>query len=137
MTSMFDVIFASRPGLRYGEHPTIWPSLMREVRWLMAAIVVQHSNIVSWAGTGTLWKWSYTHSESKPSSSASWAISTALAHLACGSSIETNSIFQPWGTKTPNVRSWDAMAACSQACDDAAQLTAGGEATACPGRRWR
>ena len=55
---MFDVIFASRPGLRYGAQPTIWPSLMRDVRWLIAAIVVQHSNIVSCAGTGTLWKWS-------------------------------------------------------------------------------
>jgi len=31
---------------------------MRLVRWLMAASVVHASNIVSWAGTGTLWKWS-------------------------------------------------------------------------------
>ncbi len=82
---------------------------MRDVRWLMAASVVQHSNIASWAGTGTLWKWSYTHSESNPSSSASCAISTAFAHLACGSAIEANSIFQPWGTNTPNVRSCDAI----------------------------
>jgi hypothetical protein len=58
MTSMFDVILASNPGLRYGAHPTICPSLMRDVRWLIAARVVQHSNIVSCAGTGTLWKWS-------------------------------------------------------------------------------
>ena len=34
------------------------------MRWLIAAIVVQHSNTASWAGTGTLWKWSYTQSES-------------------------------------------------------------------------
>ena len=58
MTSMFEVILASRPGLRYGEQPTICPRRIRLVRWLMAASVVQHSNIVSWAGTGTLWKWS-------------------------------------------------------------------------------
>ena len=31
---------------------------MRLVRWLIAAIVVQHSNTASWAGRGTLWKWS-------------------------------------------------------------------------------
>ena len=55
---MLAVILASRPGFRYGEQPTIWPSLMRSVRWERAARVVQHSNMVSWAGTGTLWKWS-------------------------------------------------------------------------------
>ena len=55
---MLDVILASSPGLRYGAQPTIWPRRMRLVRWLMAASVVQHSNIVSCAGTGTLWKWS-------------------------------------------------------------------------------
>ena len=55
---MFDVIFASSPGLRYGAHPTIWPSRTRDVRWLSAARVVQHSNTASWDGRGTLWKWS-------------------------------------------------------------------------------
>ena len=30
---------------------------MRLVRWLMAAIVVQHSKTASWAGRGTLWTW--------------------------------------------------------------------------------
>ncbi len=58
ITSRFEVILASSPGFRYGEHPTIWPSLIRSVRWEMAASVVQHSNMVSCAGTGTLWKWS-------------------------------------------------------------------------------
>ncbi len=80
---------------------------MRLVTWLIAASVVQHSNIVSCAGTGTLWKWSYTQSESRPSSSASLATSTAFAHFACGSSMEASSIFQPWGTNTPKVRSCD------------------------------
>ncbi|CAB4592888.1 unannotated protein [freshwater metagenome] len=37
---------------------------MRDVRWLMAAMVLQHSNTVSCAGRGTLWKWSYTQMES-------------------------------------------------------------------------
>ena len=55
---MFDVILASSAGLRYERSPTIWPSRMRVVRWLIAASVVQHSNIVSCAGSGTLWKWS-------------------------------------------------------------------------------
>jgi hypothetical protein len=64
MTSRFEVILASSAGSRYGAQPTIWPSLMREVRWEMAARVVQHSNIVSCAGRGTLWKWSNTQSES-------------------------------------------------------------------------
>lgn len=58
ITSMFEVIFASRPGFRYSAQPTIWPRRMRDVRWEIAASVVQHSNIASWAGTGTLWKWS-------------------------------------------------------------------------------
>src|SRR5947208_14691174 len=96
---------------------------MRDVRWLMAAIVVQHSNIASCAGTGTLWKWSYTHNESRPSSSASCAISTAFAHLACGSSIDDSSIFQPWGTNTPNVRSWDVMAPIVSKRRDPGRLT--------------
>ncbi len=64
ITSRVEVILASSAGLRYPLQPTICPSRMREVRWLIAATVVQHSNIVSWAGTGTLWKWSYHQSES-------------------------------------------------------------------------
>ena len=59
------------------------------VRWLIAAIVVQHSNTASCAGRGTLWKWSYTQIESKPSSSARTAISTALSHLAAAPSMPT------------------------------------------------
>ena len=55
---MLDVILASSPGFRYGAQPTIWPRWMRLVCWLIAANVVHASNIVSWAGTGTLWKWS-------------------------------------------------------------------------------
>jgi hypothetical protein len=55
---MVDVIFANRPGLRYAAQPTIWPSRTRDVRWLRAASVVQHSNTASCDGTGTLWKWS-------------------------------------------------------------------------------
>src|SRR5947199_7014226 len=82
---------------------------MRDVRWEMAASVVQHSNMVSWAGTGTLWKWSYTHNESSPDSSARVATSTAFAHLARGSSMETSSIFQPWGMNTPKARSCDGI----------------------------
>ena len=58
ITSTVEVILASSAGFRYDVQPTIWPRRMRDVRWLMAAIVVQHSNIASWAGTGTLWKWS-------------------------------------------------------------------------------
>ena len=58
ITSMLDVILASSAGFRYSAQPTIWPRRIRDVRWLIAASVVQHSNIVSCAGTGTLWKWS-------------------------------------------------------------------------------
>ncbi len=58
ITSTVLVILASSAGLRYGAQPTIWPSRTRLVRWLIAAITVQHSNIASCAGTGTLWKWS-------------------------------------------------------------------------------
>ena len=55
---MVEVILASSDGWRYELHPTIWPRRMRLVRWLMAAIVVQHSKTASWAGRGTLWTWS-------------------------------------------------------------------------------
>ncbi len=55
---MLAATLASRPGLRYEAHPTIWPRRTRLVRWLMAASVVQHSNTASCVGTGTLWKWS-------------------------------------------------------------------------------
>ena len=58
MTSTVDVIFASRAGLRYELQPTIWPRRIVDVSWLIAAIVVQHSNTASWAGRGTLWTWS-------------------------------------------------------------------------------
>jgi hypothetical protein len=44
--------------------PTIWPSRIVLVSWLTAAIVVQHSKTASWAGRGTLWKWSYNQIES-------------------------------------------------------------------------
>ena len=64
MMSMVEVIFASTLGWRYELQPTICPSRMRLVRWLIAAIVVQHSNTASCAGRGTLWKWSYTQIES-------------------------------------------------------------------------
>ena len=73
------------------------------VSWLIAATVVQHSNTASWAGRGTLWKWSYTQIESKPSCSASVAISTALAHFAAPPSIDASSIFHPCGTNTPKI----------------------------------
>ena len=52
------MIFASRAGLRYELQPTIWPRRIVDVSWLIAAIVVQHSNTASCAGRGTLWKWS-------------------------------------------------------------------------------
>src|SRR6476469_8633080 len=106
---MFDVILARSPGFRYGAHPTIRPSRNRDVRWLIAASVVQHSNIVSCAGSGTLWKWSYAQIESYPSVSASSATSIAFAHFACGSGMDASSIFQPWGTNTPNSNGCDAI----------------------------
>ena len=59
MTSTVEVILASSAGLPVAvaaDH--LAEADPRLVRWLMAAIVVQHSNTASWAGRGTLWKWS-------------------------------------------------------------------------------
>ncbi len=98
-------------------HPTIWPKRIRFVRWLMAAITVQHSNTASWAGRGTLWKWSYTQIESYPSSSARTAISSDFAHFAVGSSIDASSIFQPWGMNAPKITSLAMTAKLEDAAD--------------------
>ena len=48
---MFDVILASSAGLPVRRAADHLAEPDRDVRWLIAAIVVQHSNIVSCAGT--------------------------------------------------------------------------------------
>ena len=71
------------------------------VSWLIAATVVQHSNTASWAGRGTLWKWSYTQIESKPSCSATRGDLDGLRPFRRAPSIDASSIFQPCGMNTP------------------------------------
>src|SRR6266540_4204077 len=99
---MLDVILAVSAGFRYDVQLTIWPNRIPLVASASAAIVVQHSKTASCDGSGMLWKWSYTQTESKPSSSAVSAISRHLAHWASPPLIERNSVFHPWGANTPN-----------------------------------
>ena len=61
---MLEVILAESVGLRYEVQLTIWPRRIRLVASASAAMVVQHSNTASCDGSGMLWKWSYTHTES-------------------------------------------------------------------------
>ena len=66
----------------------------------MAVSVVNDSKVISSIGSGTVWKWSKTHSDSKPSSSASRASSSVRAQAAAGSQ-PLYSYFQPCGISTP------------------------------------
>ena len=64
ITSIVEVILASTLGLPVAVAADHLAEANRVVSWLIAAIVVQHSNTASPAGRGTLWKWSYTQIES-------------------------------------------------------------------------
>ena len=69
----------------------------------------QHSKVVLSVGWGTVWKWSYSHTESKPRRSASWAMWLIASYCAAGSLMWTKSMRQPCGAKTPNL-GWSATA---------------------------
>src|SRR5947207_15690810 len=65
--------------------------------------MLQHSNVVSSTGLGTVWKWSKTQMESQPPLSAWRATLVIASYFSTGSRISTKSIVQPWGTNTPNL----------------------------------
>src|SRR5690349_20107850 len=62
---------------------------------------VQHSKVVLRVGSGTVWKWSYTQTESHGPASARRALPVIASYCSTGSAISVRSIFQPCGTKIP------------------------------------
>ena len=72
------------------------------MRWLIAAIVVQHSNTASCAGPGHVVEVVVDPDRVVAELLGERAISTALSHFAAAPSIDASSIFQPWGMNTPN-----------------------------------
>ena len=58
------------------------------------------SNVISSVGRGTVWKWSNSQIDSKPSRSACCATSVVRRHASSGSQPSYSPI-QPWGTITP------------------------------------
>src|SRR4051812_35892377 len=64
-------------------------------------VTVQHSKVVLMVGSGMVWKWSYTQTESHGPASAALATAVIASYCSTGSAISTRSIFHPCGTKTP------------------------------------
>ena len=66
-----------------------------------AAISVHASWVASSVGSGVVWKWSYTHTDSQAvPSSACRTRSRMVRHWSAGS-MPARSRRQPWGTNTP------------------------------------
>ena len=103
ITSRHATVLATRPGSRNAEHVASWPTRTRLVAWRSAPATVQHSNTESCVSTlGTVMRWSETHTESRPRSSASRARPSTCVHWAVGSPSGASSPRQPSGTITPN-----------------------------------
>ena len=58
------------------------------------------SKVISSVGSGTVWKWSKTQIDSKPSASACTASSTVRAQASAAGQ-PSYSPFHPWGTSNP------------------------------------
>src|SRR4051794_29113664 len=102
--SRVDIIFAVSAGLRNAVQMTMWPSRTRDVCEASAASEVNDSNVISSVGRGTVWKWSNSQIDSKPSSSACFATLSVRRH-ASRESQPSYSPCQPWGTITPSFMS--------------------------------
>ena len=70
MTSIVDDSLAVRAGLRNPVQTTMWPRRTRSVAIASAVRTENDSKVISSVGSGTVWKWSKTQSDSKPSASA-------------------------------------------------------------------
>ncbi len=79
----------------------IWPSRTRSVAAAKAAISDHASWVASSVGTGTVWKWSYTQTDSQGPASAAWAKSRMVVHCSAVS-MPARSSRQPCGTNNPN-----------------------------------
>ena len=100
MTSMVAIILATSAGFRYPLQITMCPSRTRLVTAASAASAVNDSNVSSSVGCGTVWKWSNSQIDSKPSRSASFATATVRAQAAAGSQPSYSPV-HPCGTTTP------------------------------------
>src|SRR5438552_12686524 len=100
MTSMVAIILATSAGLRYPLQTTTWPSRTRVVIAARAASAVKDSKVSSSVGFGTVWKWSKSQIDSKPSRSASFATATVRVQAAAGSHPSYSPV-HPCGTMTP------------------------------------
>ena len=67
MTSIVDDSLAVSAGLRKPVHTTMWPRRTRCVAIARADRTENDSKVISSVGSGTVWKWSNTHSDSNPS----------------------------------------------------------------------
>ena len=79
---------------------TMWPSRTRFVSAARAASEVNDSNVISSVGRGTVWKWSNSQIDSKPSRSA-WTATSVVRRQASDGSQPSYSPIQPCGTMTP------------------------------------
>src|SRR3954469_1110577 len=100
MESIVETIFARRAGFRYAAHVTIWPSRTRRGPAASAASEVKHSNVSSSVGSRVGWKWSASHTDSKPRASARAAISALRRHAFAADQPEYSPV-QPWGMMIP------------------------------------
>ena len=66
MTSIVDDSFAVRAGLRNPVQTTMWPRRTRLVAIARAVRTENDSKVISSVGSGTVWKWSKTHSGLEP-----------------------------------------------------------------------
>ena len=94
MMSTVAATFARYAGLRYAMQVHIWPSLIRDVVAANADINVHASWVASSVGTGTVWKWSYTQSDSHGPASAACASPLITSQCFAGS-MPTRSCRQP------------------------------------------
>ena len=83
----------------------IWPNLMRVVDAASALMRVHASWVASSETTGTVWKWSYTQSDSKVSPSSANLARPAMASHCWAGSMPTRSMRQPCGMNSPNLMS--------------------------------
>jgi hypothetical protein len=100
MTSTVDAILAVRAGLRNPVQITMWPRRTRWVTIASAVSTLNDSKVISSVGSGTVWKWSNAHSDSKPSASA-WTARATVRSQATAGSQPSYSPFQPCGANSP------------------------------------
>src|SRR5262245_30385602 len=100
MTSIVEASFAVNAGFLNPVQITMWPIRTRSVTIASALNVENDSNVISSVGSGTVVKWSKTHADSNPSSSACFARSTVRAQASAGPQ-PSYSPFQPWGISSP------------------------------------